>query len=111
MKNWYVYIMSNKPKGVIYIGITDNIDARVEEHKNKVFRNSFTAKYNCDKLVYFEEFKEGFKASQREKQMKKWNREWKVKLIEEMNPGWFDLSVNWNNENLIYKTNRFPLRE
>ncbi|HAI18880.1 MAG TPA: excinuclease ABC subunit C, partial [Xanthomarina gelatinilytica] len=52
MKNWYVYIMSNKPKGVIYIGITDNIDARVEEHKNKVFRNSFTAKYNCDKLVY-----------------------------------------------------------
>ncbi|MAB56895.1 GIY-YIG nuclease family protein [Aequorivita vladivostokensis] len=91
MKNWYVYIMSNKPKGVIYIGITDNIDARVEEHKNKVFRNSFTAKYNCDKLVYYEEFKEGFKASQREKQ--------------------FDLSVNWNNENLIYKTNRFPIRE
>ena len=91
MKNWYVYIMSNKPKGVIYIGITDNIDARVEEHKNKVFRNSFTAKYNCDKLVYYEEFKEGFKASQRAKQ--------------------FDLRVNWNNENLIYKTNRFPIRE
>ncbi|MCG2419706.1 GIY-YIG nuclease family protein [Aequorivita sp. F47161] len=111
MKNWYVYIMSNKPKGVIYIGVTDNIDARIEEHKTKVFRNSFTAKYNCDKLVYFEEFKEGSIASQREKQMKKWNREWKVKLIEEVNPGWFDLSLNWNNENLIYKTNRFPTRE
>tara|TARA_R110000772_G_scaffold37246_1_gene88694 strand:+ start:195 stop:506 length:312 start_codon:yes stop_codon:yes gene_type:complete len=103
--------MSNKPKGVIYIGVTDNLDARIEEHKTKVFRNSFTAKYNCDKLVYFEEFEEGLFASQREKQMKKWNREWKVKLIEEVNPGWFDLSLNWKNENLIYKTNRFPFRE
>ncbi len=111
MKNWYVYIMSNKPQGVIYIGVTDNIDARIEEHKTKVFRNAFTAKYNCDKLVYFEEFADGYIASKREKQMKKWNREWKVKLIEEMNPGWFDLSLNWNNEHLIYKTNRFPIRK
>lgn len=98
--------MSNKPNGVIYVGMTDNIDARVEEHKNKVYRNCFTAKYNCDKLVYFEEIRDGKEASIREKQLKKWNREWKVNLIEEMNPGWHDLSINWNNEDLIYKSKR-----
>jgi|SRR5690554_1240655 len=108
MTNWYVYIMTNKPNGVLYIGVTDNIDSRMIEHKTKVFRKSFTAKYNCDKLIYFEEFENGYKASIRERQMKKWNREWKIKLIEEMNPGWSDLSLNWNNGNLIYKTIRFP---
>lgn len=49
MKFWYVYIMSNKPKGVVYIGVTNDIDERVKEHKMKVFPKSFTAKYNCDK--------------------------------------------------------------
>jgi|SRR5690606_19290214 len=106
MKTWYVYIMANKPKGVLYIGVTDNIEARVIEHKNKVYRNSFSARYNCDKLVYFEEIESGYRASLREKQMKKWNREWKIKLIEDMNPEWFDLSLNWNNEGLIYKSRR-----
>ncbi|HLW33914.1 MAG TPA: GIY-YIG nuclease family protein [Aequorivita sp.] len=67
---WYVYIMTNKPNGVLYIGATDNIDCRVEEHKTKVYPESFTARYNCDMLVYFEEFEEGSKASLREKQMK-----------------------------------------
>ncbi|MGB3344542.1 MAG: GIY-YIG nuclease family protein [Aequorivita sp.] len=107
---WYVYIMTNKPNGVLYIGVTDNIDCRVEEHKTKVYPESFTARYNCDMLVYFEEFEEGSKASLREKQMKKWNREWKIKLIEEMNPNWFDLSLNWNNTDLIYKTTRISIR-
>ncbi len=111
MKKWYVYIMSNKPNGVLYIGVTDNIDSRIEEHKTKVFRKSFTAKFNCDKLVYFEEFENGYEASIREKQLKKWNREWKIKLIEEMNTGWSDLSLNWKNEDLIYKTKRFPIRK
>src|SRR5690554_3004779 len=100
--NWYVYIMTNKPNGVLYIGVTDTIDSRVIEHKTKVFRKSFTAKYNCDKLIYFEEFDNGQVAAEREKQMKKWNRAWKIKLIEEMNPGWSDLSLNWNKGNLIY---------
>jgi putative endonuclease len=88
--------MANKPNGVIYIGVTDNIDERVKEHKLKVFPKSFTARYNCDKLVYFEEFENGEEASTRERQFKKWKREWKVKLIEEMNPSWSDLSINWN---------------
>lgn len=103
MKLWYIYIMTNKPNGVLYVGVTNDIDARVQEHKTKVFRKSFTARYNCDKLVYFEEYKNGSDASKRERQMKKWKRDWKINLIEEMNPGWFDISVNWNNHDLIYK--------
>ncbi|WP_370569670.1 GIY-YIG nuclease family protein [Flaviramulus sp. BrNp1-15] len=72
MKYWYVYIITNKPKGVLYIGMTDNIDERVKEHKLKMFPKSFTAKYNCDKLVYFEEFVKGNEAEVRERQFKKW---------------------------------------
>lgn len=97
--------MANKPNGVIYIGVTNNIDKRVKEHKFKVYPKSFTAKYNCDKLVYFEEFEDGEKASIREKQFKKWKRQWKVNLIQEMNPDWTDLSVNWNLENKIFRNN------
>ncbi|WP_179318752.1 GIY-YIG nuclease family protein [Winogradskyella helgolandensis] len=96
MKYWYVYIMANKPNGVIYIGVTDNIEERVKEHKLKVYPKSFTAKYNCDKLVYFEDFENGKEAEKREKNFKKWKRVWKVELIEEMNPSWSDLSTNWN---------------
>lgn len=88
--------MANKPKGVIYIGLTDSIDERVKEHKLKVYPKSFTARYNCDKLIYFEEFEKGNEAEKREKQFKKWKREWKINLIEEMNPSWSDLSTNWN---------------
>lgn len=96
MKHWYIYIMNNKPNGVIYIGVTDNIDERVKEHKLKVYPKSFTSKYNCDKLIYLEEFENGEEASIRERQFKKWKREWKIKLIEEMNPSWMDISINWN---------------
>lgn len=96
MELWYVYIMNNKPNGVIYIGITNNIEERVKEHKRKVYPKSFTAKYNCDKLIYFEEFENGEEASIRERQFKKWKRDWKIKLIEEINPSWMDLSMNWN---------------
>lgn len=71
MKYWYVYIMANKPNGVIYIGVTDNIDERVREHKNKIYQKSFTARYNCENLVYFEEFENGEKASIREKAIQK----------------------------------------
>lgn len=101
---WYIYIMSNKPNGVLYVGVTDDIESRVQEHKNKLYKRSFTAKFNCDKLVYLEEVFEGTEAVLREKQLKKWNRQWKINLIEEVNPGWMDISMNWNNEDLIYKT-------
>ena len=88
--------MNNKKDGVLYIGVTDNIEERVKEHKLKVHPKSFTAKYNCDKLVYFEEFENGAEAEIRETQFKKWKRDWKIELIEEMNPSWSDLSTNWN---------------
>jgi putative endonuclease len=96
MKYWYVYIMTNKPNGVLYIGLTDNIEERIKEHKLKVYPKSFTAKYNCDKLVYFEEFEIAEKAVVREKRFKKWKRDWKIELIEDMNSNWIDLSINWN---------------
>ena len=96
MKHWYVYIMTNKPNGVLYIGVTDNIDERLKEHKLKVYPQSFTAKYNCNILVYFEELENGDKAVLRERQFKKWKRDWKIELIQEMNPSWSDLSINWN---------------
>ncbi|WP_336066659.1 GIY-YIG nuclease family protein [Mesoflavibacter sp. CH_XMU1404-2] len=96
MKLWYVYNMTNKPNGVLYIGVTNNIDERVKEHKLKVYPKSFTARYNCDKLVYFEEYENGLIAKKREKQFKKWKRNSKIELIEEMNPNWTDLSLNWN---------------
>ena len=96
MKHWYVYIMSNRANGVLYIGVTDNIEERVKEHKLKVYPKSFTAKYNCIMLVYFEEFENGKDAEKRERQFKKWKRNWKIELIEEMNPNWIDISTNWN---------------
>ncbi|SFZ90052.1 putative endonuclease [Flaviramulus basaltis] len=85
MNLWYVYIITNKPQGVIYIGVTDNIDERVKEHKLKANPKAFTAKYNCSVLVYFEEFENGNGAEKRERQFKKWKRDWKIKLIQEMN--------------------------
>jgi len=66
--------MSNRPKGVLYIGVTDNIEERVKEHKLKAYPKSFTARYNCDKIIYFEEFDNGVDAEKREKRFKKWKR-------------------------------------
>ena len=88
--------MTNKPKGVLYIGVTDDIEERVKEHKLKVYPRAFTARYNCDKLVYFEEFNNPNDALVRERRFKKWKRDWKIELIEDMNPAWIDLSINWN---------------
>lgn len=96
MNLWYIYIMTNKVNGVLYIGISDNIGERVKEHQLKVYPKSFTAKYNCDRLIYLEEYDNGLEAAKREVNLKKWKRAWKIKLIEEVNPSWMDISLNWN---------------
>ena len=91
----YVYIMFNKKNGTIYTGITSNLLKRVVEHKNKVHPNSFTARYNVDKLGYYEIFGDIRYAIEREKQIKSWSRKSKIALIEKDNPGWNDLSNDW----------------
>ena len=92
--NAYVYFMTNTHNTVLYIGVTNNLQHRVWEHKEQLDRNSFTAKYGCNKLVYFEHTNSISAAIMREKQLKKWNREWKDALVEEQNPGWEDLYIN-----------------
>ena len=91
---YYVYILTNKHHTVLYTGVTNNIERRVFEHKLKV-NHGFTARYNCDRLVYFEEFQKISVAIRREKQLKKYRREWKHNLIKQMNPEWRDLSDGW----------------
>lgn len=96
MKLWYVYVMTNKTNSILYIRLTNNIEERAKEHMLKKYPNSFTAKYNCNKLVYFEEHVIAENAIKREEQLKKWKRDWEIKLIADMNPGWNDLLLNWN---------------
>ena len=91
MKKPSVYIITNKPKGVLYIGATEQLKIRISQHKRKVHPTTFSARYNLDKLVYFEYFSSKEEMLQREKKMKKWNRAWKIKLIEEKNKDWLDL--------------------
>lgn len=90
-KRYYVYILANKRNGTLYMGVTNNLFNRNFQHKIKLNKNSFTAKYNIDKLVYFETYGYIQDAIAREKQLKRWRREWKLKLIEKDNPTWRDL--------------------
>ena len=87
-------MMTNKNNSVIYIGVTSNLIKRVFEHKTNVFKG-FTSKYNCDKLVYFEEFEDVKIAIEREKQLKSGNRKRKTKLINVDNSNWDDLAIDW----------------
>ena len=87
----WVYIMTNRRDGVLYVGVTSDLKGRVAKHKNKPYPNSFSAQYNLDKLVYFEKIDGMSKAIDREKQLKAGNRARKLKLIEGMNPEWRDL--------------------
>jgi putative endonuclease len=89
-KGAYVYIMTNKTNGTLYIGVTSDLIKRTYEHKNHIVEG-FTSKYGLDKLVYYEIFDDIGNAVLREKQMKKWNRAWKLKRINEFNPTWKDL--------------------
>ena len=86
-----VYIMTNKNKTTLYIGVTSNLISRVQEHQQHVFKNSFTDKYNVEYLVYYESFSSIEEAIDREKEIKKWRREKKENLINIINPNWNDL--------------------
>ncbi len=90
MKNGYVYIVTNKPFGTLYIGVTSNLIKRIWEHKEKRIEG-FTKRYGLDLLVYYEMHEQIESAINREKQMKEWNRNWKLRQIMEMNPDWKDL--------------------
>ncbi|MBQ0786699.1 MAG: GIY-YIG nuclease family protein [Oceanihabitans sp.] len=91
---YYKYILSNMKNGTLYIGMTNDLERRIFEHKNKLFKG-FTKKYGLHILVYFEQFQYVNDAIKREKQLKNWNRQWKIDLIEKENRNWEDLSSDW----------------
>ncbi len=86
----YVYILASKPNGTLYIGVTSNLIQRVSQHREGTY-DGFTKEYDVKSLVYYEVFEDIREAIAREKSMKAWKREWKIKLIEKDNPKWFDL--------------------
>jgi len=94
-KNYYLYIITNWNNNVMYIGVTNDLVRRLYEHKNKLY-DGFTKKYNLNKLVYFELFFDIEDAIRREKEIKKWRREKKNKLVESINPEWRDLGLELN---------------
>ena len=94
-RQYFIYILASKKNGTLYIGVKNSLERRIEEHKNKLNPQCFTAKYDVDTLVYYEIFQYIEDALKREKQLKKWNREWKINLIEEENKDWNDLSEDW----------------
>ena len=89
MKEFYVYILASKRNGTLYIGVTNNLTKRVYEHRNNL-AEGFTKKYGVHMLVYYEETSDIETAIQREKQLKKWKRAWKIDLIEKENIHWED---------------------
>ena len=91
---YFTYLVTNRKDGTLYIGVTNDLERRMYEHKNKLIEG-FTSKYNLNKLVYFEQFQYVNDAIRREKQFKNWNRQWKIELIEKDNPDWNDLSFDW----------------
>ena len=93
MKNYFIYILASKKNGTLYIGVTNNLMRRLDEHKNDL-ADGFTKKYNIKTLVYYEYTESIESAITREKQMKEWRRSWKIELIEKSNPEWKDLSLD-----------------
>ena len=85
-----IYIMTNKPRGTLYVGVTSNLVQRIWQHRNHLTKG-FTAKYGLIYLVYYELHEDMYEAIKREKAIKNWKRLWKIELIEGFNPGWVDL--------------------
>ena len=101
MTKGYCYILANKNNTVLYVGATNNLERRIQEHKNGKYKNAFTKRYNCYHLVYFEEFDTVKDAFAREKQLKAGNRKRKEALINAVNPEWKDLSEKWFDEKIV----------
>ena len=89
-RSYWVYILASRIGGTLYIGVTNNLVRRVYEHRNGL-ADGFTKKYQVHRLVYFEQYSDIEAAITREKRLKRWNRAWKIQLIEELNPNWGDL--------------------
>ena len=96
MGQYFVYILASKRNGTLYIGVTNNLLERVNQHKTNLVEG-FTKKYAVHNLVYYEAYKDIYDAIAREKHMKKWKRKWKIKLIEKLNPNWEDLFYTLSN--------------
>ncbi len=94
MKDYWVYIITNKHNTTLYIGVTNNLERRIWEHKNKEIKG-FSFKYNLEKLVFFEKYKDINQAILREKQLKNWHKDWKINIIKKDNPKFEDLSEKW----------------
>ena len=89
-----VYILTNKLYGTLYVGFTNDLPKRIWEHQQKVV-DGFSNKYELDKLVWYEIHDSVVEGRLRERQIKKWNRDWKINLIQGVNPGWRDLSLDF----------------
>ena len=94
---YFVYLLASKINGILYIGMTNDLQRRIFEHKSKSTK-TFTSKYRIHKLVYFETYQNVNEAISREKNLKKWKRDWKINLIQKNNPYWKDLSFDWYRE-------------
>jgi putative endonuclease len=89
-RSFYVYILASRIGGTLYIGVTNDLIRRVAEHRLELV-DGFTKKYEVHRLVYFEQLDDAENAIRREKRLKRWNRDWKIRLIEKFNPNWDDL--------------------
>jgi putative endonuclease len=94
-KCFWVYIITDKPYGTLYTGVTNDLCRRDYEHKNGIYKG-FSKKYGLKTLVYYEEYPTALEAIHREKCIKKWNRDWKKQIIERFNPKWRDLAEDFN---------------
>lgn len=99
----YVYIVANKHLTVLYIGVTNDIERRICEHKAGI-GSTFTSKFKCNILLFHEQYFSMGEAIEREKQMKKWKRDWKIELIKQENPEMLDLAIDWYNEDQLNLT-------
>jgi putative endonuclease len=103
---FFVYMLASQKNGTLYIGQTDDLSARICEHKEKVFKG-FSARYNCTRLVWFETHETRVSAFTRERQIKKWNRAWKIRRIETNNPDWGDLLEGLTEQSVYHPSHHY----